>query len=206
MSFDYIISLIKVSEALSSTRRKAVIPPRPANRPLNPSPLAILALLKAHLAANFEVSSSLPPQNRSWVSRLLSRFIELRFTTNQLLSFAVLVAAAVIQFLWLPPGQTYPPTESQIRNINFVPSKAVCAKSNIFSEPRAISRASGMSLLDEVRRVAAEFEYPPEEVNKGVKEFIRQMGSFCEFYETRSAEMLSCSRQQTKVYSRTEPP
>lgn len=33
-----------------------------------------------------------------------------------------------------------------------------------------------MSLLDEVRRVAAEFEYPPEEVNKGVKEFIRQMG------------------------------
>lgn len=33
-----------------------------------------------------------------------------------------------------------------------------------------------MSLLDEARRVAAEFEYPAEEVNKGVKEFIRQMG------------------------------
>ena len=33
-----------------------------------------------------------------------------------------------------------------------------------------------MSLLDEVRRVAAEFEYTPEEVNQGVKEFIRQMG------------------------------
>lgn len=78
--------------------------------------------------------------------------------------------------------------------------------SNIFSEPRAISRASGMSLLDEVRRVAAEFEYPPEEVNKGVKEFIRQMGWFCELYETRSAEMLSYSHQQTKVYSRTELP
>ena len=31
-------------------------------------------------------------------------------------------------------------------------------------------------MLDRVRRVAKEFEYPPEEVNKGVKEFIRQMG------------------------------
>ena len=33
-----------------------------------------------------------------------------------------------------------------------------------------------MSLLDEARRVAAEFEYSPEDVNKGVNEFIRQMG------------------------------
>jgi hexokinase len=32
-----------------------------------------------------------------------------------------------------------------------------------------------MALLEEAKRVAAEFEYPPEEVNKGVKEFIRQM-------------------------------
>lgn len=35
-----------------------------------------------------------------------------------------------------------------------------------------------MSLLEEVKGVAAEFEYPPDEVNKGVKEFIRQMGQF----------------------------
>lgn len=32
-----------------------------------------------------------------------------------------------------------------------------------------------MSLLGEARAVAAEFEYPPEEVNRGVKEFRRQM-------------------------------
>jgi hypothetical protein len=33
-----------------------------------------------------------------------------------------------------------------------------------------------MSVVEAARKVAAEFEYPPEEVRKGVKEFIRQMG------------------------------
>jgi hexokinase len=32
-----------------------------------------------------------------------------------------------------------------------------------------------MALHDEVKRIAAEFDYPAEEVNKGVKEFIREM-------------------------------
>ena len=32
-----------------------------------------------------------------------------------------------------------------------------------------------MALHGEVKRMAAEFEYPPDEVNKGVKEFIKQM-------------------------------
>lgn len=35
-----------------------------------------------------------------------------------------------------------------------------------------------MSLLEEARKVAAEFDYPAEEVNKGVKEFIREMSSY----------------------------
>ena len=33
-----------------------------------------------------------------------------------------------------------------------------------------------MALLDRARKVAAEFEYGPEEVRKGVAEFIREMG------------------------------
>ena len=37
-----------------------------------------------------------------------------------------------------------------------------------------------MSLMKEARRVAAEFGYPAEEVNKGVKEFIREMGMSAE--------------------------
>jgi len=35
-----------------------------------------------------------------------------------------------------------------------------------------------MSLMEEARLVAAEFEYPAEAVNKAVKEFMREMGSF----------------------------
>jgi hexokinase len=35
-----------------------------------------------------------------------------------------------------------------------------------------------MSLLDEARRVAAEFEYSVDDLKKGVKEFVREMGWF----------------------------
>lgn len=38
-----------------------------------------------------------------------------------------------------------------------------------------------MSLLEEARRVAAEFDYTKQDVNKGVKEFIRQMGGLILF-------------------------
>jgi len=34
-----------------------------------------------------------------------------------------------------------------------------------------------MGLAEEAQRVAAEFEYGDEALNKGVKEFIRQMGA-----------------------------
>lgn len=85
---------------------------------------------------------------------------------------------AVIQFLWLPAEETGLHLEHRQRNNSPLASKTVCANSNIFSEPAAFSPASRMSLLEEARRVAAEFDYPPDEVNKGVKEFIRQMGWF----------------------------
>ena len=40
-----------------------------------------------------------------------------------------------------------------------------------------------MGLLDDARRVAAEFEYSANDVNKGVKEFIRQMGQYSEIQD-----------------------
>ena len=43
-------------------------------------------------------------------------------------------------------------------------------------EPLPTSRPYKMSLLEEARQVAAEFDYTAQDVNKGVKEFIRQMG------------------------------
>lgn len=57
-----------------------------------------------------------------------------------------------------------------------------------------------MSLLDRIRRVAKEFEYPPEEVKKGVKEFIRQMGEAQLVSATREQEMLNLSVSQMRGY------
>ena len=56
-------------------------------------------------------------------------------------------------------------------------SVAICPNTPVLQEPLPISRPYKMALLEQARRVAAEFEYPPENVNKGVKEFIRQMGA-----------------------------
>ena len=33
-----------------------------------------------------------------------------------------------------------------------------------------------MALVEKAKRVAAEFEYPPDELNRGVQEFLREMG------------------------------
>jgi len=45
-----------------------------------------------------------------------------------------------------------------------------------------------MSLADSARKVAAEFEYSAEDVNKGVKQFLKQMGMFllCVVYVFRN--------------------
>ena len=57
-----------------------------------------------------------------------------------------------------------------------VESPAICQNSPVSLEPLPTSRPHKMSLLEEAKRVAAEFDYTKEDVNKGVKEFIRQMG------------------------------
>ena len=47
---------------------------------------------------------------------------------------------------------------------------------NFFSASFPVTREHKMSLLKEAQRVAAEFDYPAKELNKGVKEFMREMG------------------------------
>lgn len=51
-----------------------------------------------------------------------------------------------------------------------------CKPKNIFIDELPTSLApTNMALADEVKRVAALFDYPAAEVNKGVKEYLRQM-------------------------------
>jgi len=47
---------------------------------------------------------------------------------------------------------------------------------NLFTESFPVTREHKMSLLKEAQRVAAEFDYPAKDVNRGVKEFMREMG------------------------------
>lgn len=51
----------------------------------------------------------------------------------------------------------------------------MCENLNIFAAPLPVSRPYRMALLEDARRVAQEFDYTAAEVNKGVKEFIREM-------------------------------
>lgn len=67
--------------------------------------------------------------------------------------------------------------DSKQENVRLQP-EAVCENPKVFAEPLPISRTYRMSLLEDARRVAQEFEYPAAEVSKGVKEFIREM-SWC---------------------------
>jgi hypothetical protein len=54
---------------------------------------------------------------------------------------------------------------------------AVCESPHPFATAPPISPAPTManSLADEVKRVVAQFDYTDDDVNKGVKEFLRQM-------------------------------
>ena len=53
----------------------------------------------------------------------------------------------------------------------------LCREEDLFSAPLPISRPHKMALLEEAKRVAGQFDYPPEELNNGVKAFIQQMGA-----------------------------
>ena len=77
-----------------------------------------------------------------------------------------------------------------------------CRPKSPFDPELPYSRApTNMALHGEVKRMAAEFDYPPEEVNKGVKEFIRQME---EGLEKQGTDMSQIPTYVTAVPNGTE--
>lgn len=83
----------------------------------------------------------------------------------------------VIQVFKVPSPIFEVPSEGvYIRRNTLEGSAPICREEDIFSTPLPISRPHKMALLEEAKRVAGQFEYPPEELNKGVKAFIQQMG------------------------------
>ena len=108
---------------------------------------------------------------------------KLSLSAPQLLSVVLVLVGLVIQFFRPSPNLSFLPLR-QSSEVESVKSRTLhtCPKSLPFLESFPISRLHKMTLLEEAKRVAAEFDYPAKEVNKGVKEFIRQMGWFSGAY------------------------
>jgi hypothetical protein len=80
----------------------------------------------------------------------------------------------------LPPAQTLSSFGDSVRRqeayYDQLEPGTQCRPKSIFDPELPYSRApTNMALHEEAKRMAAEFEYTPDQVNKGVKEFIRQM-------------------------------
>ena len=123
-------------------------------------------------------------------------------SVSQVVSLAFLAIVLVIQLIisshvrigttFLEPGGSGPS----------LGSVAVCSNTPVFQEPLPISRPHKMELLEQARRAAAEFDYSPEDVNKGVREFIRQMGALNTIRDTELDLLIGLV--QTRVFRRLE--
>lgn len=61
----------------------------------------------------------------------------------------------------------------------------------IFGDPFPTCRLSSMALLKEAQRIAEQFDYLDEDVNNGVKEFIKQMDEGLEKQGTTMSQIPS---------------
>ena len=153
------------------------IPRHFAGLPLHsPSRTVALAPLNSHhVPPIFETFSSVPlvySRDYNVLPKLSRRF---NLSPAQLLSFLVVFVVFVIQLLRDPVPLTQDAQQS-----SEPPTKAdwfTPANTNIFREPLPVSHPDKMTLLEEAKTVAAKFEYPAEDVRKGVKAFIDQMGA-----------------------------
>ena len=137
-----------------------------------------MAYPPSHIPPIFETSSSLPivyPSTDFKLSPKLSR--RPYFTPTQLLSFVVLLLVLAIQVFKSPTTIFEVPSErAYIRHGAIEVPAPICREEDLFTTPLPISRPHKMALLEEAKSLAGQFDYPPEELNKGVKAFIQQMG------------------------------
>jgi hexokinase len=110
-----------------------------------------------------------------------------RISPLQFLSAAVVLVVLVVQF-WRPP--TLSPNDPKSIRLNSFGDNVrrqetyfdqlepgtQCKPKPVFPSYQQYSQApTDMALAEETKRIAAEFDYPADEVRKGVKEFIKQM-------------------------------
>ena len=144
----------------------------------NPFDEAALAPFDSHPSPIFETSSSLSiPYYPAHLKISPKRSLRPWLSSPQLLSFVFLSLVLLLQVFLPSPVLIGFISPRLLRHGAGVDSPAVCPNTPIFAEPLPTARPFKMALLEEARKVAAEFKYPSEEVNKGVKAFIQQMSS-----------------------------
>ena len=150
----------------------------PPSSPLLSPQTAAVAPPRSHIPPVFETSSSLPIVHSSADIKFSpKRLRRPYFTPPQLLSFVVLLLVLVTQ-LFKPPTTLFEESSEKFYPVQELVQEAapVCRAQNLFSAPLLTSRPHKMALLEEAKRMAREFDYPSDELNRGVKAFIEQMG------------------------------
>ncbi|KAL8866789.1 MAG: hypothetical protein Q9174_006083, partial [Haloplaca sp. 1 TL-2023] len=129
-----------------------------------------LAILNSHLPPGLDGWPAKPLVQQSQNYPLSKVFRRCRTTPLQAFSICLAIVAILIQVLRPSPLPFTPNSAPRPR-----PLVRSCPNLLALQEPLPTCSLTKMGLIDDARKVAGQFEYPPEEVNRGVKEFIRQM-------------------------------
>ena len=117
--------------------------------------------------ASTTLGSALAKQKHQAKSRL-------RISPTHLLPCVILLVFLVFQYFPSPPYIHLRPTQRFKFAFDDRPVAPVCRNTHLPHQDLH-SLFSKMALQTEAQRIAAEFDYPAEDVNKGVKEFIKEM-------------------------------
>lgn len=152
----------------------------PSHRPENHPP-PLLQVLASYIPGTEPYNKKVKLSSQSRLSVLyivsglflVSAFLTHFFTSRDLKSQPIPNPRPKIQNTLSPFGDSVYRQEAYYEQLE---PGTQCRPRSLFSEELPISQAlTNMALEREAKRVAAQFEYSSEDVNKGVKEFIREM-------------------------------
>lgn len=133
-----------------------------------PSPDALAALPSS--CDNDELSCGLPPDPfcipaynlQIWCSQFLQFFL---LDSKLYYSSIILAGSPFLRTTFSPPAQV-------------TQDPPVCENPLPFPTTAPTSKPLAMALAAETKSIVAQFDYSDEDVNKGVQEFLRQMGEY----------------------------
>ena len=157
------------AQSAGSAPHSPILPWSSLHQPVAPPFLDVAS------SSDVRLSYSCPdPRLSSSISR------SLRLSSAQLVSIFVVLVVLLLQFYSAPTLVTLhfgPTTPHSSSSSPLISPQRTCINSNVFFDSLPYSRPYKMSLKQEAQRVAAEFDYTPDDVRRGVKAFIEQMST-----------------------------